>query len=177
VLTIRPARPHELPLVGEITAEAYVREGIVAEPWYLDELRASDRRAAEAVLLVAADERDELLGTVTYCVPGSPWAEVAREGEAEFRMLAVTAAARRRGVARALVQACTDRAAAQARHTLALSVIRSNTAAASLYEQLGFSRAPERDWRPSPDVDLLVWTRPVAPFALTPPGPGGAAPR
>ena len=172
MLTVRSARPDELQLAGEITVEAYLHDDIVAEPWYLEELRASGRRAAEALLLVAVNERDELLGTVTYCVPGSPWAEVAREGEAEFRMLAVRARARRQGVAGALVQACFDRAASEGRSAMALSVIRTNAAAQTLYERLGFSRVPERDWRPSPGVDLLVWTSPVRR-----PGPGGAAPR
>jgi hypothetical protein len=28
-----------------------------------------------------------------------------------------------------------------------------------LYERLGFTRLPERDWSPMPGTDLLVYTR------------------
>ena len=33
------------------------------------------------------------------------------------------------------------------------------TAAHRLYERLGFTRLPERDWSPMPGVDLLVYAR------------------
>jgi ribosomal protein S18 acetylase RimI-like enzyme len=32
------------------------------------------------------------------------------------------------------------------------------TAAQRLYERLGFTRLPERDWSPVPGIDLLVYT-------------------
>jgi hypothetical protein len=32
------------------------------------------------------------------------------------------------------------------------------TAAHRLYERLGFTRLPERDWTPLPGVDLLVYS-------------------
>ena len=31
-----------------------------------------------------------------------------------------------------------------------------------LYERLGFVRTPERDWSPSPDVDLLAYRLPLS---------------
>ena len=33
------------------------------------------------------------------------------------------------------------------------------TAAQRLYERLGFTRLPERDWSPVPEIDLLVYSR------------------
>jgi hypothetical protein len=33
------------------------------------------------------------------------------------------------------------------------------TAAHRLYHRLGFTRLPERDWSPEPDIELLVYAR------------------
>mgnify|MGYP004634202519 FL=1 len=35
------------------------------------------------------------------------------------------------------------------------------TAAQRLYQRLGFTRLPERDWQPAPGIDLLVYAREV----------------
>ena len=60
---------------------------------------------------MAADDDGTVLGTVTWCPVGSPWRQLAlAEHQAEFRMLSVAPAGRRRGVARALVEACLARA-------------------------------------------------------------------
>ena len=49
-------------------------------------------RAQQAELWVAAGENEEILGTVTWCPPGSPWRQLAqRDDQAEFRMLSVGA--------------------------------------------------------------------------------------
>ena len=95
-----PAEPDELAAVGELTVAAYVADGYLrgAEDGYAEQLRAADERAREADLVVAVDEpKGTLLGTVTFCRAGTPWAEVSRPGEAEFRMLAVAPEARGRG--------------------------------------------------------------------------------
>ena len=71
---------------------------------YVHHLRDAATRDREAELWVATpDDSEEILGTVTVCPPGSPWREVAREGEGEFRMLAVAPAARGAGVGAALL--------------------------------------------------------------------------
>ncbi|NHC13354.1 GNAT family N-acetyltransferase [Motilibacter sp. E257] len=119
-------------------------------------------RAEQAHLLVAVDpDTDEALGTVTFCLPGGPWAEISRTGEAEFRMLAVAPEARGRGAGRALVEECLRRAAAAGAGRLVLSTQPSSAVAHRLYERLGFSRLPERDWSPAPGVDLLAYARPA----------------
>ena len=38
-----------------------------------------------------------------------------------------------------------------------LSTDRRMTTAQRLYERLGFTRLPERDWSPRPGIDLLVY--------------------
>lgn len=103
-----------------------------------------------------------LAGTVTLVLDG-PYAELAdpTAQEAEFRMLAVVPQLRRRGVAEALVRACLERARAAGRTRMVLCTQPSMLAAQRLYDRLGFRRAPERDLRPVPDVQLWAYTLPL----------------
>jgi GNAT superfamily N-acetyltransferase len=155
---IRPAEPDELELVGELTLAAYVADGYTTvDDGYAAELRAADQRASQADLVVAAAPHGHLLGTVTFVLPGTPWAEVSRPGEAEFRMLAVSPEHRGRGVGSALAQWCVDRAREQGCTAVALSSLPVMATAHRMYERMGFVRAPERDWRPDPHVQLIVY--------------------
>ncbi|MEV6125407.1 GNAT family N-acetyltransferase [Streptomyces violaceusniger] len=160
-ITIRRARDEELDGIGELTAQVYLGDGLLdfgdSDP-YLTTLRDARRRAAEAELLVAADAAsDEVLGAVAFAVYGGAYAELARPGEGEFRMLAVRAQSRRRGAAEALVRACLDRGRALGLKRIVISSQQSMTAAHRLYERLGFVRVPERDWSPIAELDLTLW--------------------
>ena len=74
-------------------------------------LRDAETRFREAEVLVAVDEADALLGSVTYVGDvHSSLAEFDDPDEACFRMLAVTPQARGQGVGAALVQVCIDHA-------------------------------------------------------------------
>jgi ribosomal protein S18 acetylase RimI-like enzyme len=166
--TIRPAHESEYEALGEITALAYLDDGLLAfggSDAYLRALRDVRARAAApgAEVLVAA-EGERLLGGVTF-VAGGPLADIAAVDEAEIRMLAVARPARGRGVGEALVRCCADRARALAgRRRLVLSTQPKMHAAHRLYERLGFVRAPLRDWNPVPEatgVDLLVYELPI----------------
>lgn len=157
--TVRAVRPEEYARLGEIAAHAYLESGLLASgesDWYADELRDVAGRVRQAEVLVAVDAAGEVLGGVTY-VPAHdhPYAEVARPGEAEFRMLAVSARARGLGAGEALVRAVVERARAAGRSAVALSTQPTATAAQRLYERVGFVRAPERDWAPVPEVALI----------------------
>ncbi len=146
--------------MGEMTAHAYLGDGLLdfgAGDPYLTQLRAVGRRAAEALVLVAVDPEDKVLGGVTYVAPGSPWADVADRDEGEFRMLAVSREARGRGAGEALVRACIDRARADGLSGLVLSTQASMEAAHRIYRRLGFTRTPERDWEPFPGLPLLTF--------------------
>lgn len=151
-IAIRQVEPVEYDTLGEITAQAYLQDGLLTfgeADWYLGELRDVAKRAAAAEVLVAVDQ-DRLLGGVTYVPSGGPMADLARPGEAEIRMLAVAHEARGRGVGQALVQACVDRASA-AGTGIVLSTQPLMHTAHRIYERLGFRRAPERDWNPIPE--------------------------
>jgi len=160
-LEIRLARADELDSVGALTVEAYRADGLLVEDdFYVAHLADAAARSAEAELWVAADD-GEVLGTVTFCPPGTPWAELAGDGEGEFRMLAVAPSARRRGVAHALVDHCIRRSRDLEYDALVLSSLGQMSGAHHLYEALGFVRAPSRDWTPAPGVDLLAFRLPL----------------
>jgi GNAT superfamily N-acetyltransferase len=157
---VREVADDEAEAAGELVVAAYsaLEDGPdVDEHGYADELRAVGRRSRQAVVLVAVDD-GRLVGCVTY-VPGldSPLAEDLRPGEAGVRMLAVDPAWQRRGVGRALVTACIERARAEGRHTLFLHSGTWMAVAHRLYESMGFARLPERDWVPVPGIPLFAF--------------------
>lgn len=163
---VRRATAGELAGIGDLTVNAYLAGGPsfagTLSGGYLDELRDAEDRSREAELFVAVDrDTGELQGSVTYCASSSSYAEIARPGEAEFRMLAVAPAARRQGVGEALVRRVLQQARADGNHAVVLSSCDAMTAAHRLYRRLGFRREPERDWRPVPDLTLAVFTREV----------------
>lgn len=162
-MTIRVAVPGEYAEAGRVTAEAYQADDLLRRPDglidddYEVQLTDASRRAREAELLVAVDD-GLVLGTVTWCPPTSPWRELAsRPDQAEFRMLSVVAAGRRRGVGRALVEECLNRARAEGRREVLLSSLPLMTAAHALYRDFGFVRAPELDHSPKPHVHLWAF--------------------
>src|SRR5438874_10054159 len=103
---IREAEPADYDAIGEITVEAYRAAGETHED-YFRELRDVADRAGQVPVLVAVEEGSgRVLGSVTY-VPGpGPYHEGEFGDAAAFRMLAVMPDAQRRGIGRALVEAC-----------------------------------------------------------------------
>jgi ribosomal protein S18 acetylase RimI-like enzyme len=161
VIELRRARPEDYAAVGELTAGAYLADGAMpAEDPYYDVLRDAAARAIGADLWVA-EEAGLLLGTVTWCPPGSPYRELAGPGEGEFRALAVAPAGRGRGVGEALVSHCLQLGVDSGAAAVVISTAGWMAAAHRLYARLGFARAPERDWSPRPDVRLLALVRPL----------------
>ncbi|WP_031465240.1 GNAT family N-acetyltransferase [Sciscionella sediminilitoris] len=168
--SIRLAEPAEYPAVGELTLEAYAADGFDApEADYAAVLLDAADRARAAELYVAAEADGTLLGTATYCAgpsansAGSSYAEIAGPGEADLRMLGVTPAARGRGIGEALVRHALRRAGEQGLDALVLSSAEYMHAAHRLYDRIGFSHVPERDWRPIPSVLLHVYRAEPAP--------------
>lgn len=158
-MQIRPARTDELTAVGELTLAAYLADGLItADDTYATELRAAEERASDAELVVASDEATPLLGTVTFALAGSPYAEISRPGEAEFRMLAVAPVARGRGVGGRLAEWCVERAVENGCAGVALSTLPQMHSAHRIYERMGFQRDPDRDWSPTDQVNLIAYT-------------------
>jgi len=121
------------------------------------EAKANFLGSAKEAEVVVAVEDGVLLGSITSCPAGSPWKELAGDGEGEFRLLAVASAARGRGVGEALIRECIARSQATGDRGMALSTMATMTAAHRIYERLGFRRSPEEDWWPGPHVQLLAF--------------------
>jgi GNAT superfamily N-acetyltransferase len=160
-ITIRRIEPAEYEALGELTAQAYLRGGMLdfgEEDPYLEVLRDVAGRAAHTEVYVAVDGRGAVLGGVAFVPSGGPYADLAGAGEAEFRTLAVAEEARGRGVGEALVRTCVDRArAVPGCVRVVLSTQPMMHAAHRIYARLGFVRTPERDWAPVENVPLLTY--------------------
>lgn len=157
-MRIRAATRQDLAAVGDITVAAYADFTTGPTDPYLERLQDARDRFDNGQLLVAEDD-GTLLGTVTRCPAGSSWRELARDGEGEFRMLAVSPAAQGRGVGRQLVQHVLELCQADGERTVVLSSLAEMTTAHRIYRALGFQRLPERDWAPLPGVSLLAFAR------------------
>ena len=160
----RRARPEDLGAVGEVTVAAYAEfEGDDTDE-YVHHLRDAATRDREAELWVATpDDSEEILGTVTICPPWSPWREIAREGEGEFRMLAVAPAARGAGIGAALLDLVVDHFRREGDSRVVMSTLPRMRSAHRIYERAGFVRLPERDWSPTDEVHLITYVLELAP--------------
>ncbi|MFC8799974.1 GNAT family N-acetyltransferase [Promicromonospora sp. NPDC057138] len=165
-IEVRDARPEEYEAVGRIVAEAFFADGQLDAPdsaFYADVLRDVASRATAAEIIVALDG-DLVVGGVTFVPRGGPMADIARDGEAEIRMLGVAPDAQGRGAGTALMRECLARAAgtrpagtAAGPRRVVLSTQTIAHGSHRLYERLGFVREPSRDWTPVPGVDLLCY--------------------
>ena len=154
-LEIWTATTSERQAALEVTLEAYAEYERVLRPEYWDSYREhivetlTDLGAAEQ--LVAANGT-LLLGTALFCPPGSSFG-VPGEGMSpdcpEVRLVAVAPAGRGQGVGRALMEASVDRARSSGAPGLVLHTMAMMKAARSLYDSMGFERAPELDFQPA----------------------------
>lgn len=153
----RLADAEELSEIGRITLDAYVADGFLAsDDDYARYLLDAKDRAAYAEVWVAT-LGGIAVGTVTFCPPGSAYREIATETQGEFRMLAVSPAARGRGAARALVGRCFQRCRELGLGEMVICSMDQMTSAHALYSTFGFSRAAELDFSPVPGVSLLAF--------------------
>ncbi|MGH3357935.1 MAG: GNAT family N-acetyltransferase [Nocardioidaceae bacterium] len=160
MIELRLATPDEYAETGKVTVAGYAADDLLTRPdgtedHYEPQLLDAAKRAAEAELVVAVEESGAVLGTVTWCPVGSPWRELAaRDDQGEFRMLSVAPDARRRGIARALVEWCIERAHSERMTEIVMCSLTIMYPAHALYGSFGFVRAPELDWEPVPGVEL-----------------------
>lgn len=157
-LLVTRAAPEDVAEAARITVAAYVGTYVAADDAYVGHLQDAAGRATEAELWVARlDVGEPVVGSVTFCPPESSMREIARDDEAELRMLAVDPVARGRGVGEALVRHCLDEARDLGLGGVRISTMAQMSGARRLYERLGFERAPDDDWSPAPGVHLLAY--------------------
>ncbi|WNV74654.1 GNAT family N-acetyltransferase [Geodermatophilus sp. DSM 44513] len=155
-VTVGPARPDDFPRIAQLTSDVYLGGGL-ASPEYGEQLRDVAGRADRAELLVARDGGGRVVGSVALVLTGDFGEVTESDEEAAFRMLVVDPAVQGRGLGALLVGTCLQRARAAGKRRVVLSTDRRMRTAQRLYERMGFTRLPERDWSPRPGIDLLVY--------------------
>jgi ribosomal protein S18 acetylase RimI-like enzyme len=157
-LTVEPAQPDDFARIAQLTVDVYVGGGL-ATPAYAPELADVTGRAERSELLVVRGPDGRVVGSVALVLAGDFGNVITSDEEAAFRMLVVDPAAQGQGVGELLVTTCLERARAAGKRRMVISTDPLMTTAQRLYRRLGFTRLPERDWRPQPGVDLLVYSR------------------
>jgi rhodanese-related sulfurtransferase/ribosomal protein S18 acetylase RimI-like enzyme len=168
---IRDARHDEFDELADVRVAAYIADGFLSpQSTYTQTLRALGADGLGHVLVAFEGEpglpsrgaRPEsrsgrILGTVML----QGWPEggemLAGPEEAEIRALAVVPDARGTGLGRDLLAAIIDRAVAIGVRHLVLLTQPDMKTAHRLYEKVGFTRLPERDWSPEPGLTLLAY--------------------
>lgn len=158
-VVIRDARPDEREAVHRLTMAAYEDYAATMAPDGWMGLRGAllAALASEAPAeRIVAEREGRLVGSVMLFPPA-----VSAYGELvdavtwpELRLLAVPREARGHGVGRALVDECVRRARAMGASELGLHTSRSMAIAMSMYERMGFVRAPDHDFHP-PSGELV----------------------
>ena len=148
---IREVRPQEYAEAGGVVADAY-REFIRptdGADWdeYLGELADVAGRVGRTVVLVAVDADGKILGSVTIEEEGVIGDDDAslEPGVSHIRMLGVSPSARGRGVGRALMDACIERARERGKRFVTLRTTDRMLVAQRMYASMGFELDPEHD--------------------------------
>jgi ribosomal protein S18 acetylase RimI-like enzyme len=154
---IRDVRPDERAAVGELRVSAYRALGLLSEvDGYAQTLRGFGF-GGDCMVLVAVDDADSILGTITL-EPFDPSSELARDDtEADIRAFAVAAQAQGQGVGRKLLLAAIERAEKRGLRRLRLCTQPAMRAAQHLYAAAGFSRTPELDFSPAANLTLEAY--------------------
>jgi ribosomal protein S18 acetylase RimI-like enzyme len=157
-LAVSPAGPGDFDGIADLSVRVYVGGGLASEG-YTSDLADVAGRASRAELLVVRDDNGHVVGSVALVLSGDFGEVTTSDEEAAFRMLVVDPAAQGRGLGTLLVTTCLDRARAAGKRRMVIATGTRMTAAQRLYERLGFTRLPERDWSPVPGIDLIVYSR------------------
>ena len=155
-VVIRPARPEELPALGNLVAEAYAALPGMPSPAEQPGYYAMVRDAASRVrpgyrVLAAVTPSGDLVGSADFIEEmahyGSGGTAPKRTDAAGIRLLAVAPTARGQGIGKALTRDCVERARVLGRAGVVLHTTRAMQTAWQMYEQLGFRRSPDLDFR------------------------------
>ncbi|HEY1905934.1 MAG TPA: GNAT family N-acetyltransferase [Myxococcaceae bacterium] len=156
-VVIRLARPEDLPALGNLVADAYASlPGMPSpkeQPGYYAMVRDATARARTPgyEILAAVTRAGELVGSADFIGEiahyGSGGDAPKRTDAAGIRLLAVAPSVRGQGIGRALTRECIQRARALGRAAVVLHTTRAMQTAWRMYEQLGFRRSPDLDFR------------------------------
>jgi predicted N-acetyltransferase YhbS len=159
-LHIRDARDDERDTIRELTLSAYQQYAVLM-PGLWERYRQgieealADRKPADRIV---AERDGTLVGSVLLYPIGTVFS--SRDGVdmtfevPEMRLLAVPPEVRGQGVAAALVRECVRRARQSGATALTLHTTDLMTVAMGMYERMGFVRAPELDFHPTPSFTV-----------------------
>jgi ribosomal protein S18 acetylase RimI-like enzyme len=152
-IILRDAEVGEKDELRKLTLAAYTPYSEVMEPSAWNGLRSaveSGLRTPEPADWIVAEVGGQLVGSVLLFHPSADayGGSVPPPNGPELRLLAVDSSVRGRNIGRALVEECIRRARAMGAAEIGLHTSRSMKAAIRLYEQMGFTRVPERDFQP-----------------------------
>ncbi len=161
MIELREASDNELAEAAALMVAAYEEYSSALRPaaWaaYAHDIADVRSRLADSKLLLAFDG-ESVLGAVTYYPQkqqgtGEGWPP----GWAGVRLLAVSPEARGRGLGRLLMEECVRRAQAEGAHTMGLHTTELMAVAGAMYERMGFERAPEFDFHPTPTFTVMAY--------------------
>ncbi len=145
-VSIRPARPDDLPATARLAAEMvrvhhrYDARRFMLPPrveqgyeWFLD----GELKDPAAIVLVAEDASGQIVGYAYGRLQGTDWALLLAD-HGEFIDLFVDERARRHGVATALANALLERLEAMGAPRIVLYAATENAPAQALFRRLGF---------------------------------------
>jgi GNAT superfamily N-acetyltransferase len=156
-LYIRDAHHGDGEAIRAVTLSAYEQyAGMIPELWEeyrhgilgaLDDTKPAERIVAEQASAIVGSVILYPTGTVFSVAPAT---QVTLQTP-EIRLLAVAPIARGHGVGAALVEECILRARRSGAASVTLHTTNLMTTAMRMYEQMGFVRAPELDFHPTPE--------------------------
>lgn len=150
-IEIRNARDDELDIVASLAVDAYAEyaERMSPDAWsqFAQNIANVRGRLHDAEVLVALTD-GLVVGTVTLY---TAW-RGAQEDSYGIRLLAVPPPQRGKGVGRALMLHCIERARSDGRKRVVLTTSPEMESARDLYESLGFERDRGLDHEPAPGV-------------------------
>ena len=140
MVRIREAISDDLPALGKLFDEYRQFYRLPAEVEKATAYLKARLTARESVVLIAADEGGQLLG-FTQLYP--TWCSLLAGPVYVLYDLYVAPEARRRGVGRALLKGAAERGRRDGKLRMTLSTAKTNAAAQSVYESLGWERDNE----------------------------------
>ena len=140
MIHIREARSRDLPALGRLFDDYRQFYKLPTAVERATEYIRARLAAGDSIVLVAADESEQLLG-FTQLYP--TWCSLLAGPVYVLYDLYVPPHARRQGIARALIEAAAQRASRDGKLRMTLSTARSNVNAQALYESLGWERDNE----------------------------------
>lgn len=145
---VRPIRPADHAVVGQLVLEAYDAVGPFNDE-YRDFLADPAEWVPGSTESYVAEQDGEVVGAVAFVLPGDAEFEDLEPpaGDCGFRFLAVDPRAQGRGAGAALVDRVIEEARDRGCHRMLIHSMAFMTGAHALYERRGFTRRPDLDVR------------------------------